>query len=914
MPANPTLANEIPSTGLTLITTRLVPPRLAENCLVRKRLLKRCSWLESNVGGHLFLVTAPAGYGKSTLLAQIFRRVQDMNQSAVWLTLDKDDNDEEQFGSYLEELLNQLTGEESGDMARPANSHYAINNFISRLAASEGQYAVFLDDYHVITNSRIHESLHYLIKYLPENLDIFIGSRQPMPIPLARFKAAGKLIHIDTDDLSFDLDETRALLCETNKIDISEPELELLHQRTGGWAVILQLTALSLHTTGNRAKLVDALSAGQDIAADFLSEELVAQLPLSQVNFLRQIAIVDQFCPALCMAITGDKELSGSLVKLQESGLPIQRLDHTNHWFCLHPLFRNYLLRQLDGDMGVDQRELHRRAGLWFQDEDLLGEAIQHAISAGNEQHALELLDDQGVTLLTQGYLLQFLSLIRRLPEDLFHSSQNLLIQLAWVQVLSYQLPDAKKIIAELNHHIDVMDPVRRAEVHAIECNLYCIEDKLEEAAGLIDKWLPEVPENPPYIRTSFLVLQAIIAFNQKDFPRVMALSRVALDQDTSSDTIAPQAYAVCTSALVYIATIQLKTGTETLSKQYQRLRGHVGSHSLLVALIEPLLGILLYYQGDLASAERHFHHGTKALSICASVDLVILVVRTRSRLLDSQGRINEAIVFLNEAQELAEERGWLRLQACVMHERVRLFLALGELLKAQNCMSQWLEHERSQEPTPLHAISSVDEWTQVAKVRLMLAEGKGEEAAGELKTMIHEFLDHGRTLRAMEAWVLLAKSHMVSGKLREAKEALSEALVLDHENSVIQLFRDEGDEVIAALVALDKDFKCAREPQQHTLWQKQIAAVVEPFGVEVVEETKTFQLPADIEIAEKLTRKELATLALLVEGHSNKEISERLFVSTNTVKTHLQRAYGKLGVSSRTQAVRSLRELGIFV
>ena len=921
MAADPTPAYKPPTEGLALLTTRLVPPRLAENSLKRERLLNRCSSID-DAFGRLYLVTAPAGYGKSTFLAHLFRLAQETGRKAAWLTLDANDNDEEQFCQYLEAAFSQLGSDNSSlvdrrieSISQPASSLVTISNMISHLASSKGFYALFLDDYHVITNSKIHDALHYLLKYLPENLSIFIGSRKQLPVPLARFTAAGRLVHFDTGDLSLDVDETRALFRDTNHLDVSETELELLHQRTRGWAAVLQLTALSLRTTADRQKFVGAIANESDIAADFLTEEIMAHMPPSQAKFLRQIAVVDRFCPALCLAITGDKQQSESLMELQDSGLLIQNLDHSGQWFRMHPLFRDYLQQELEHDQGIDQKELHHRASIWFEGENLLGEAIQHAISGGQQERAIELLKSHGISLLAQGFLFQVLGLIRRLPEELLYSSQRLLIQLAWVQVLSNQISITRTILDELKPHVDVMDHARRVEVYTIESNLYCIEDKMEEAEKLINQWLPEAPEDPPHIRLSLQVLQLIIGFNRKDFPRVMALSKAILEQDTAPDFAYPQAYSVCTVALVCFSTLSLKNGIEMIRTQYKRLEDHVASQSQVIELVEPVLGGLLYYQGDLSAADRHLSHGTKeALSVCASVDLVIFVARTRTRLMMGQGHFRQALLFLHEIQALAEAHNWLRLQACVMHERVRLFLALGERKKARDCMNQWLQYLPSQSSAPQISLTSVEEWTQTAKVRLMLAGGNEAEATGILKTMIKEFMRCDRKMRAMECWILLAKAYVTSGKLPQAKKALSEALTLDHENSVIQLFRDEGDEVITALMALAGDLKATSDTQQHTLWLRQIAEIVKSDAAKGHEQIKIAQIPVNTACFEELTRRELATLALLVEGCSNKEISERLFISTNTVKTHLQRAYGKLGVSSRTQAVKSLKELGIFV
>ncbi len=912
---------------LPLIATRLTPPRLAEGSLSRERLLQRLCGQESTAQSSLFVVTAAAGYGKSTLMAQCCGEFQQRGEATAWLTLDEDDNETEQFLCYLGVALSQLSGIVITELVEQYLGHGVtvdarryISELLSALAGNGQRNTLFIDDYHVIDNPSVHDALHYLLKYLPENLNVFIGSRTPLSIPLAKLKVANRLVEIDSEDLSFDLGEAQVLFRDNNRIEVSKSEVALLYGRTGGWAAMLQLAALSLRGVEDRERFVSAFSGEHDSVADFLAEEVLRYMPEAQARFLQRIAIVERFCAPLCLSITDDKESSAALAHLRDSLFLVQKLDQSGNWYRLHPLFRDFLLRQLTQTVESEQEmsALHRRASSWFEEEGLVAEATQHAISAGDENRALELLDEQGVSLLAQGYVFLFMGLIRRLPQELLMRSQGLLIQLTWLQLLSGHLPETRRLLGELKGQLASFDFLRQLEVHTIEVNLYGIDDELDQAQQLIDEWLPKAPTEPAYLKGSLQVVQSIICFNQLQFDRTLEISREILSEELAPANIYPHSFATCNLALVHFVRVQLKKGIELLTDKLQALQKFVVAHSQAVVLIESLLGVLQYYRGNLPQAEHFFRHGFQVLGANASADLGIVVIRTRARFLYQLQRHEETVAYLDEAEALAESRGWLRLQACVLHERVRLLITLGELPRAQDYMAEWTDQlalrEESEQGISSMSQAHAAEWIRLAQARLALAKGDGAKAIEILKAMIEEFSGSGRVLRTLEAWILLARVFLACGNSEQAKQALTEALVLDSENSVIQPFRDEGGEVLKALLLLKQDLMASPDAHRHELRQRQIDIIIASSeNIAAPQETEANDDRSAQVLFGGLTRRELSTLELLVEGYSNKEISNRLGVTTNTVKTHLQRAYSKLGVTSRTQAVRNLKRLGIF-
>ncbi|NIB41668.1 AAA family ATPase [Pseudomaricurvus alkylphenolicus] len=906
-----------------LITTRLIPPTLSAGTLERVRLQQRL--VEgAQLGGALLAVSAPAGYGKSTLLAQCHRQLQEAGQAVSWLTLDEDDNEEAQFYYYAAAAFHTLHPDIAQSLAEDCLSlegdrqgKHFISAVLQAMARSERPMVLFLDDYHVIEQESIHNTLAFLLKHMPPHFTLVIGSRNPLPFALAKLRANNRLVSLDRDDLRFDREEAGALIRDTNALQLSDSDIDLLHGSTEGWAAVMQLATLSVKSVSDPQEFLTASLGHQDSVTDFFAEEVISQMPEPQARLLIRSSIVERLCAPLCQAITGEADTGEQLQALCEARYLLQRLGGENGWYRLHPLFRGYCLRLLQRRYRQDLADLHRRASHWFETEGLGGDAIQHALSAGEASRALELLEDYGIHLTACGHFSLMFSLFKRLPPELTEQSREIWIQMAWLNSLNNQLAEARQLLARLHRSEEELPQERLVEVYTIEVMLHFITDDYTAARKLIDVWLPRAPESRVYIKATLKTIKAYQHFNALEYPEAEAEIGWMRDYDADADLAYSQAYAACLSALLSFTRAHLLKADTHLSGEIKRLTALVGTHSRVVMLMEPLLAVMRYYQGDLSVAEPLFEHGLDAQRHNASPDLMVVVLRTSVRMLLYLRRTDEALTYLQEAQQVGEQRGWQRLLACVMHERVRSYLALGEIQQAQTFYRQW---KQTQAPKPrAHQILTRqgDEWEAMTEARLAIAERDINRAAVLLKALLTQFLEHGRNIRAMEVLILLAKGYALQGQQPSAHEALTQALALDTENSVIQLFREEGDVVLQELQALLTELQQTTGEEQHLLWQRQIQRILEQDKAFKPQSSQGLsapdKIPVDGLMVESLTKRELATLELLVTGCSNKEISDRLHVSINTVKTHLQSAYAKLGVSRRTQAVRRLQELSIF-
>lgn len=909
--------------NLALFTTRLTPPHLPEGLLERTRLLQRLSGGALR-GGVIYMLVAPAGYGKTTLMAQSRELCEAQSWSTSWLSLDEEDNDEASFYCYLGAAFERLTGKSHAkfpDQLADGGADVGrslISGFLAAIADKEGNYALFLDDYHVIREARIHDTLHYLLKHLPGNLSLFIGSRSQLLIPLGKLRASNRLVELGLGDLRFDRAETEQLLTATNRLDLETEDLDQLYRHSDGWAAVLQLAALSLKGAEDKHAAIENFSGAQDSIADFLSEEITAAISPELTQFLTRTSIVERLTVPLCEAITGDNQSTRELLNRTELRPLLQKLDDRGDWFQLHPLFRNFLLRQLELGLSHEKPEMHRRASLWFERQGLVPEAIQHAISAGEEERVQELLEEHGMLLLSQGYMPLFFGLIRRLPEGLLHRSHEILVQMAWLEVLNNQIPQAGRILDELKQgiagHQDNEEPLL-AEVNAIEGAMFFFTENLPAAEAVVAKWLPKAPSEPLHIVATFRVMQAWIQFNQQRYDETLCQCRWVLSLPEVADIAYTQANAALFQALVAFARGQLEIGAVTLAAQIERFRERVGSKSQVIALMESVLAALYYQQGNRSKARELFERGLEAQRVLACADLVIMVLRNRVRQLHGEGEYARALALLDEAQQMAENRSWARLQACILHERVRLLIALGEPQQAAALVDVW-----RQAHTDLLADEcwgeQVEEWFFMAAARVSIAQGNGADIIDGLRTRCEALSRRGRILRSLELAALLARAHTEIGYTDEAEKVLENALALDRDNCVIQLYRDEGPGVLHRLAQLQEKLEADNDNSAHLLWRQQLQRILAgEQRVEPIAGTASAALTnaRHDEMVEQLTKRELATLELLVEGLSNKEIAGRQCVSINTVKTHLQAAYAKLGVSRRTQALRRMKEMEFF-
>lgn len=905
-----------------LLSTRLVPPRAPGKSIPRERLLSRlCDNMQDE--GRLMVVSGPAGYGKSILLTQCLAAYDEAGWTTGWLNLDQSVNDETQFGRYFAELLRTMGCETPHADDRQldfAPGFLSAANFVLQLAhtacAGGGRYLIVLEDFHAISDSAVQGILRELIYHLPTNLNLAISSRHSIPIPLAKFRSSGSLVEVGPDDLRLDLDESISFFRNFNMLDIDDDVIHEIFDSTGGWAAVMQLAAISIRA-GEKDKRPTQWNVRKDQSvSEFFAQEVLDLLPADIVDFLLCIAISDRTCEALASAVTEGAPLSRDLDGLSNRLQLLQQLDPYGTWYRIHPVFREYLLRKLDKEQPQSRQSLHQKACTWFEEQGLIGEATGHAIEAGNLEHARELLEERGIQLINQGHLSLFSNLVSNLPDALLADSVEALLQSGWAEVLQNHTAQARKIINQIRDIVQGREGFEEADwlrLVELENAVNFFEDRLEDSEELLQEWAPKAAESGRET-ASFQITYAQIYLNQNNFDAALEQCRIIGNRNDLEDISLSYSYSVCTSALALMQRGLPRQAMNQLREILGWLEEHVGDASDSIAMVQSIMDALDYLTGSLPTGvgQPTSARVAKILSFATPDNLLALVPAWTRRIHTEEGD-QHAVDFLLELKILAEERDQPRLTAKVLHERVRLYIAIGQAEHAQVAAQRAREQLRGLDRNPGFLARQSREWLQLSEARIALARGEYSHAETICSHLLEACLEDGRVMQAIELHVFTARILLESGSSEEAAQALLKALALDTENSVASPFRDEGELVREALSSLRKG------PAGET-YEAQLDAILEetPGNVEQADAVSDRRPSAADDstassFVESLTRKELATMEKLVEGLSNKEISELLCVSVHTVKSHLYSAYGKLGVSRRTQAVRRLKELGIF-
>lgn len=869
------------------------------------------------------VVSGPAGYGKSILLTQCQTAYKQAEWHTGWLNLDHSVNNESQFCRHFAELLRTMGCEVPQTDDRQLNfapGFLSSTNFIMQLThaacAGGGRYLVILEDFHAIGDTAVQSIVRELIYHLPTNLKLLISSRRSIPIPLAKFRTSGALIEIGPDELRLDRDEARAFFRDFNQLHLDDEAIDALAESTGGWAAVMQLAAISLRAGARDRQSTHWDVKGDQSISEFFAEEVLDLLPADVASFLCHIAVPERICEPLASAITAGAPLSHDLGGLSQRLQLLQQLDHYGTWYRIHPVFREYLLRKLGREEPESLNSLHHAACTWFEDQGMIGEATGHAIDAGELEHARELLEERGIQLINQGHLSLFSNLVSNLPDALLADSVEALLQSGWAEVLQNHTAQARKIILQIKQAVLGRDGFEEADwlrLIELENAVLFFEDRLEDARELLREWAPKATESGRET-ASFQITSAQLQLNQNHFDAALEQCRLIDNRKDLEDISLSYSYSVCTKALALMQRGLLKQAEGQLQSFLEWRSDHVGDASDSVAIVQSMAHAIDYLRGLPHAAINHLNTAwtTKIISL-ATPDNLLTLIPVWARLMHKHEGSQQAVDFLLELKILAEERNQHRLAAKVLQERVRLYLAIGQTEHAQVSAQRASQQMRGLDRRSSIAATQSLEWLDISEARIALARG----AYGEAETICSRLLDaclrDGRNLQALELNVFRAQILLASGDHEQAEQCLLAAMALDTEHSVIQIFRDEGEAVLEALSALRGKPTASMYADQLDIILKGGLDAENDSSAKARSQADSAEDGMAAIFVESLTPKELATMQKLVEGLSNKEISELLCVSVHTVKSHLYSAYGKLGVSRRTQAVRRLKELGIF-
>ncbi len=908
------------SPAAPLVTTKLVPPTRAGALVERPQLDAR---LASAAQRRLALVSAPAGSGKTSLLAHAWQATRDAGGEAAWISLDPADNDLARFLAYLVEALRRrqplfgqatLTLLASGHGLPPA---ILRNAFLNELAALAQPLHLYLDDWHVIADPEVEATVERMLLEPLPRLHLAIGTRGPGRLPLARLRALGDLDEIGPTDLAFSAEEATRLFNVSADLGLGAAQIGLLRDRTEGWVAGLQLAAIALRDAGEPDAFIATFSGAHRNVGDFLAEEVFRRQEPEVRSFLLQTSILRQFSTALCNAVTGRGDARHLLDLIEERNLFLFSLDSEHGWYRYHHLFSAFLQKQLHELDAPGALECHRRACDWLSRHDLRVDAIEHAFAGDDAERAGRLLDAASPELFATGRTATLKTWAAQLPRNLARTLPQLQLELAWQNEMSWQFDAARAALADARRGLErraaaaagAEDPeleFLREKLSHREMMLALMRDDLDIARERGQQWLASHRNAEAFMEAS--AGSTLMVANREHFQvegagaNAARLHRQFVECGGVYGTVFHDCIAGCT--------LFMRGDLDAAADEYVRARRtavHLhGEGSALEAMPSAMLAELYYERGRLDEARALVARDEAVQGELGFVDNLIAGYLTRARLAALDHDAARAWRWLEDAEQAGLRYGFERLLACVLDERVRLALAAGEPGRARRLLESprwrdWLEH-----PRPHARSNTIQETVVRASLRVALAEGIGQDEARLLRAWYRHTADRQCRRPAARLGALYVRAVAQREGDLPARRTLREVLALAGPAGFVRTFVDEGPALQALLAGCVADATDTRD-REASCASRLLAAFAPgadaPAGGDV----------AGADGGLSLGRRERDLLALAAAGLGNRDIAAQLGLAESTVKWYWQRIFEQLGVRRRVQAVRKARHLGLL-
>jgi LuxR family transcriptional regulator, maltose regulon positive regulatory protein len=901
-----------------LLATKVNLPRTRPDRLARSRLFQR---LDEGMGRPLILVCTPAGFGKTTLLADW---AADATLPVGWLSLDSDDNDPMRFWRYVVAAFDRVVGGLGEHMVplspgSGTSTHGVVTALINRLQDQPDELALVLDDYHLIEEPAIHDSLGFLLSHLPPRLHLAIASRSDPPLPLARLRASGQLAELRAADLRFTPQEAAAFLREVWKLDLPREAVAALEARTEGWAVGLQLAALSLQGRPDPDGFLDAFAGTHRYILDYLSEEVLGRLPDEVRAFLLQTSILERLSGPLCDAVTGNADGQGMLEELERANLFLLPLDEERRWWRFHHLFADLLraqLLQLQPDLVP---ELHRRAAAWCEPHGLIDDAIRHAVAAGDTPWATRLVEEHLGETLRRGESVILVHWLVLLPDDAVRSRPALCLAKAMTEHDRDHLESAERLLAHAERAFDhgggeppeLQIPTHGGMVAQVPAAIALLRAELaydradpEGVAAFARAALAHMADHehgPRLFARSLLVgadwMTGRVVDTEPAFAELLAEARAT-----------PAPYPVLSSCFMLglVQQAQGKLGAALRTYREGLRLASEGDWFSVYHAGEAQVGIaqVLYQRNQL---EEALEHATKGVKFCRQVieltELDVALVAL-AWIRQAMGDPDGALEAMEEACRTYPRADVVALAYPAQSERARLLLSLGRVEEAV----RWT---REQGLTDQDEVSYLREGDHLVLARVLLAQAEREQALGLLERLDALAASQGRTGSLIGIRALRSLALQAAGDHQGALILLAGTLELAVPEGYVRVFVDEGPPMAALLRSLLGTRRRGRAAAGAGAGTEHLHRVIQAFGPATAPADSTAR--AVLGLVEPLIDRELEVLGLLAAGRRNRDIAAELVVTLETVKKHTSHIFDKLGAANRTEAVAHARRLGLI-
>jgi LuxR family maltose regulon positive regulatory protein len=887
----------------TLLTTKLYFPPVRSSLVSRPRLVER---LQTGLPGTLTLISAPAGYGKTTLMSE-WRAGVGCDYSIAWLSLDIDDNDSTSFLTYIIAALATLKpgfGETALGLlqsSQPLPSRVILTSLINELGEFDKTFFLVLDDYHVITHPSIHEAVTYLLDHLPSQMHLVILTRADPPLPLSRLRARNQLAEIRAADLRFTVEEAAAFLNQIMGLSLSAEQVGALEQRTEGWVTGLQLAALSMQSRDDLQSFVLAFTGSHHYIVDYLADEVLSSQPEPVREFLLRTSILDRLTAPLCDALTDRTDGQTTLEKLEQTNLFLIPLDDEQHWYRYHHLFREVLRKRLEQIYPDAIPELHRKAAAWCEQNHLIESAVEHTIIVKDY--------DQVVRLLRQHYFQQMLlSKIPQIwrwfegfPDEVIRGNPWLCAMYAWLlwnrgnrDAAEFYLNYAQQALGYLasTDQLPKDDPeydALPAQILGFQGAISASKGESERTIELVSQALAMAPETAYTLRSTMYLNLYLVHRDQGEIEKAIDACTQAIPLAKMGSEKGSLLDALYYLGLMHTIQGQLDRAAQVYREGLQYIENERQFDYPGCSLFFIYLAGIYYEWNDLDEAERLANRALE-LSEPAYWWVMIYGRAFLARLQRTRGNWPVALKLLEEAETILQQ-----LKGAYFENQLRAFLArshaeFGEANKAVRWTRSLNLDLGDRFNYPKYVLAFQLAYT-------LSALGREDELLTLLSKIEPVSAAQGCFGWQIQALVLETTAWQKKANRSRALTCLEKALFLAEQEGYVRVFLDEGEPMAILL-------QHAATKGVHPAYVRRLLSAA--FSAD---KRTTLTQP----LIEPLSGRELEVLRLVAEGKSNQQIANALVIATGTVKKHLNNIFGKLGVQSRTHCVARARELRLL-
>jgi LuxR family maltose regulon positive regulatory protein len=906
---------------LILPTKLYIPPSRPE-IVIRKNLL---NLINDNFRFKTILVAAPAGFGKTTLVCNWIRQ---LNTPVAWFSIGEGDNDPVIFFSYLISSLQTVDpkiGASALPMLQAPDTDYKVvlTRLIQDIDQRGEELILVLDDYHCIKEKEIHNLIEFLINHKPGRFHLVISSRSDPLLPLHRYRGNNQLTEIRSRDLSFSNDEAYTFFNKVMGLNLSTENVTDLNKRTEGWITGLQMAALSLKSHDDIDGFIQSFAGDNRYVMDYLLEEVIAVQTEEVKSFLLHTSILDRFSRDLCEAVTGIATCQEIIDILDRENLFLVALDNKKVWYRYHHLFAHLLRKKLRETQPDIVPQLHLKASQWFAENDLVYEAIDHSVFAEDWNTASLYVERMFMERMVGGEDFDtMLDKLRALPEEMICSRPSLCVMYGWMHSLVLQLEDAEIYLqlveekegADLDQNLKMQIEVIRAEMARYRGDLrYSINSSLDTLNRIKNNPSGNPLQMQNYTGSTMSLAWSYYLAGEVDMAYEKFRESINISEEIGSITL----FLLNLKGLAETCMLQcrLKEAGEIFRDGLRRIKkstqpfGHLPSAAAYIYLD---YGNYLRELNQFEDAGHYLEEGLK-LGINRRIDGNTLRdgFIHLARLKHGQNDLEGLLKIFNEADQVLEAYFKIDsfrdpLDIC---KATLVFLSLQGSkdkvrVKEKNLLQKWIDSQDIKSNPEVYSIT--EELRYLLWSRWLIYRKKLREALELLDHLLNQANMNGRMERVITIRILQAIAYEASGDSQKSLQSLCQAVNMAQPEGYFRIFVDEGENVSGLLKKLVSAQVLDEEGNTILVPMNYLKKLILSFESDKKQISFT-------ELTDPLSSREQDVLLMLSTGLSNNEIAEKLFISKDTVKSHLKNINVKLNTSNRIQAVERARELGLF-